>query len=445
MVFCKGSITLTDHSPKALCPKCGKLVPSQEVVDAGCVYLEHNCPQHGTYRNLISTDSEYWEWSRSYDRPGTQPVVWSSTIEKGCPHDCGICPDHEQHSCVGIIEITGKCNLQCDVCFAASPFGNHVSYDSIVDMINAFVSYESQPEILQLSGGEPTLHPDLVEIVKYAKSLGIGDVTISTNGIKLLDEDFSRELAKVDPVIYLQFDTFKPEVSKMMRCRDLIDEKQRVVEICNEFSMTTVLVPTIVKGLNDDEIGDLARYALSQEKVFGINFQPVAFTGRTTLEDARSLTIPEVLKKLEEQSDNLFKTSDFRPIPCPHAHCTAISYFLAEESGFSPLAELVAIDDYIDYARDRTLVSEAILKEKAFETLFSSSAVPGTEKNLEAFCEACGIAIPNLSGNIVKMIAVHAFMDRQTYQLERARKCCIHVIQPDGRMIPFCNFNLFHR
>ncbi|TXT57907.1 MAG: putative Radical SAM domain protein [Candidatus Thorarchaeota archaeon] len=437
--------TLTDSISNALCPECGKLLESQEVVESGNVYLERNCPIHGLFRSLISTDSDYWAWSRSYDRPGTRPLVWSSSVQDGCPNDCGICPYHEQHSCVGIIEITGKCNLECDVCFADSPFGEHVPYSNIEDMINYFVSYESQPEILQLSGGEPTLHPDLIDIIRYAKSLGIGDVAVSTNGVKLLDEDFSRDLAKVDPVIYLQFDTFKPEVSRILRGKDLIAQKKRVVELCNELSMTTILVPTLVKGLNDDEIGSLAQYALSQEKVFGINFQPIVFTGRSKLEDRRSLTISEVLENLQKQTNATFKTTDFRPIPCPHAHCTAISYLLADGQDYTPLAEIADVDEYVDYARDRTLVSEAVLKEKAFETLFSSSAVPGTEKNLEAFCDACGIAIPDLGDNVVKMIAVHAFMDRHNYQLERARKCCIHVVQPDGKMIPFCNFNLFHR
>jgi uncharacterized radical SAM superfamily Fe-S cluster-containing enzyme len=312
-------------------------------------------------------------------------------------------------------------------------------------MINSYVSYEADPEILQLSGGEPTLHPDIIEIVRYAKSMGIGDVAVSTNGLRLLDESFASEFAEADPVVYLQFDTFRPEVSKRIRGADLVEEKKSAVETCSKLEMTTVLVPTLIAGLNDDEVGDIVRYGLSKRKIFGVNFQPVAQTGRTGIPDAAPITVHEVLKKIEVQTDGMIGINDFRPIPCPHPHCTAISYLLVDDKEVVPLTDLVNVDEYIDYAKNRTLVSEAVLMDEAFKKLFSTSAVPGTQDNLEAFCDACGMAIPEVLGKSVKTVAVHAFMDANTYQLERAQKCCIHVIRPDGKMIPFCNYNLFHR
>jgi len=312
-------------------------------------------------------------------------------------------------------------------------------------MIDAYLSYENVPELLQLSGGEPTLHPDLIEIVQYAKDLGIQDVAVSTNGLRLLDVDFAKALAETDPVIYLQFDTFNPEVSEQIRGRNLVEEKKRVVEVCNELGMTTVLVPTIVAGLNVNEIGALIEYALAQKKVFGINFQPVSLTGRINLPDSRSMTIPQMLEEIETQTNSLIEVSDFRPIPCPHPHCTSISYMLVDEKEVTPLTDLVNVDEYIDYAKDRTLVSEAVLMNDAFTKLFSTRAIPGTETNLEAFCVACGMTVPEVLGKSVKIISIHSFMDVHTFQLERSQKCCIHVIQPDGKLVPFCNFNMFHR
>jgi hypothetical protein len=312
-------------------------------------------------------------------------------------------------------------------------------------MIDSYVSYEAEPELLQLSGGEPTLHPDILEIVKYAKNLGIQDVAVSTNGLRLLEEDFAEKLAKTDPVIYLQFDTFDSEKSRIIRGKDLVKEKKRAVEVCNELGMTTVLVPTLIAGINDNEIGALIQYALAQKKVFGVNFQPVTLTGRVDAPDIASMTIPQVLNEIEAQTSGVLEKSDFRPIPCPHPHCTAISYVLVDDDEVTPLTDIVNVDEYIDYARDRTLVKEAVLMDEAFKSLFSTKAVPGTESNLEAFCEACGMTIPEVLGKSVKIVSVHAFMDRQTYQLERVQKCCIHVIRPDGKMIPFCNYNHFHR
>ncbi|MHA2069240.1 MAG: radical SAM protein, partial [Candidatus Thorarchaeota archaeon] len=304
---------------------------------------------------------------------------------------------------------------------------------------------ETEPEILQLSGGEPTLHPEIIDIVKYAKSLGIDDVAISTNGLKLLEDDFADELAKTDPVIYLQFDTFRPEVSVELRGRDLTDIKRAAVEACNRLGMTTVLVPTLVRDLNNDEIGDLINYGLAQPKVFGVSFQPLSLTGRiTTSQQLETLTIPEILAGIEIQSEGKLEVRDFRPIPCPHPHCTAINYVLVEDDIITPLTDLVDVNEYMDYAENRTLVNEKILIDGAFEKLFSTRAVPGSESNLEAFCKACGLSLPEVLKKSVKSISVHSFMDAHTYQQERAQKCCIHVIQPDGKLIPFCNYNLIH-
>ena len=430
---------------KSLCPICGRLIENSEIVESGNVYLDKVCPEHGPTRTLACSDAEYWKESLKYDRPGTTPLVWSSEINKGCPDDCGICPAHKQHTCVGIIEITGHCNLNCNICFAASPSGDHVPLDQITSMIDAYVSYEAEPELLQLSGGEPTLHPDIIEIVRYAKDLGIQDVAVSTNGLRLLEEDFAKALAETDPVIYLQFDTFDTEASKKIRGRNLVEEKKRAVQICNDLGMTTVLVPTLIAGLNVSEIGALIDYGLAQKKVFGMNFQPVSLTGRVGLPDATTLTIPEVLREIEAQTNSRIETSDFRPIPCPHPHCTSISYMLVDDDEITPLTDLVDVDDYIDYAKDRTLVNEAVLMNEAFTKLFSTRAVPGTETNLESFCTACGMTVPEVLGKSVKIISVHAFMDAQTFQLERSQKCCIHIIQPDGKLIPFCNYNMFHR
>jgi len=198
---------------KALCPSCGKLVDAHEVRNSNEVYLERTCPEHGTSRNRISDDADYWTWSLKYNRPGKRPFQWSSKVESGCPSDCGLCPEHKQHSCIAIIEITGQCNLKCPICFANAPYGEDLPVAQVIDMINSFVSYEVKPEILQLSGGEPTLHPDVIKIINYAKYLDIEDVVLSTNGLRLLDESFAKELAEANAVIYLQFDTFRSETS----------------------------------------------------------------------------------------------------------------------------------------------------------------------------------------------------------------------------------------
>lgn len=454
MEFAKGSRAIekidTDtfyRFTKSICPECKRLVDAEVIVRDEKVYMKKYCSEHGVTEALISSDADMYLASLKYNKPGRMPLHFASEIERGCPYDCGICPNHEQHTCLGIIEILDRCNLNCSTCFASASNSYMLSLEKIEGMIDLLVKCEGDPEVLQISGGEPTLHPQLNEVIGYAQSKGIKYVEVNTNGVRLAGEEFAKKMAEARPYIYLQFDGFNPETYKKIRGVDLSKIKLKAIENCENFGMPVTLVPTIVKGVNDHEMGEIIKFAIEEPIVKAINFQPITAVGRNNgVDPLDRMTLADVVRGIEEQTRGLLKRSDFIPIPCPHPTCSAITYVYIEDGKATPLPRIVNVDDYLDYFKNRTIADVDMIGD-ALGGLWSASAVGGSETTLENYCNACGMAQPNLeeiSDNVL-IIGSMAFMDEYTFDLKRAMKCCIHEILPNGKMIPFCIYNILYR
>lgn len=448
------------ESARSICPECRKVIDAQILVKNGKVYMKKFCKEHGWFEGLISSDASMYKDVERYNKPGTSPLHFSTEVKEGCPHDCGLCPDHKQHTCLGVIEITDSCNLSCPVCFADSSCGKSkmLSLEEIEKMINLFVKCEGEPEVLQISGGEPTLHPDIFEIVKLAKEK-IRYVCVNTNGIKLADEGFARELGKLEPWIYLQFDTFERETCKKMNGRDIIDLKLKAIENCEKYGMGVTLVPKIARGVNEHEIGDIVKFAVENKAVKGVLFQPLFFSGRNSLGNPMDrVTLPDIVKGIEKQTGGMFRKDDFIPVPCPYPTCSFITYAYVENGKpkpkVTPLPRIVKVDDYIDYFKNKVLADPVQAAEeavsgikKALENLLSSSAIGGTDKVADNYSAACGITMPDIDkikDNVI-LIGAMFFMDAYTFDMKRCEKCCVHVILPNERIIPFCVYNNLHR
>ena len=234
---------------RSLCPECKSVVDAQVLLRDGSVYLRKHCPDHGWHEALISSDSEWFLGAARYSKPGAIPLEFATTVDQGCPHDCGLCPEHQQHTCVGVLEITSRCNLGCPTCFADSGTGHDLTLPQIEFILDRFVEAEGQPEVLQISGGEPTIHPQILEIVAAAKDRDIRHVMLNTNGLRLAeDADFVLQLARYRPTIYLQFDGLTASTYKTLRGRDLREVKQRALDNIAEAGLTTVLVSTVARG-----------------------------------------------------------------------------------------------------------------------------------------------------------------------------------------------------
>ncbi len=437
----------------SLCPICLKKVEAKVIFQDNNVYLLKNCLEHGVQKVLISTDIEYYKKSRSFLKAGQIPERFNTLTERGCPYDCGLCPDHEQHSCLTLLEITENCNLECPICYAdSSPTaGRHRTLAEIEFMLDELVKNEGQPDIVQLSGGEPTIHPQFFEILDLVKTKPIRHLMINTNGIKIAkDRDFVQKLNTYKPSleIYLQFDSLKENPLKELRGQDLRQIREKAIEHLNEVNLSTTLVVTVKKGLNDNEIGSIIDYALKQKCVRGVSFQPIQVAGRTENFNPETdrLTLGEVRQQIIKQN-TVFGAEDIIPVPC-HPDCIAMAYALKLNDKVIPLTGILNTETLINEGKN-TIVYEhdEQLKAKVFE-LFSLNQTPhsSSDKIAELMCCLPELKVPeSLNYENIFRIIIMEFLDPYNFDVRSVKRSCVHIIHPDGRIIPFDTYNIFYR
>lgn len=433
---------------RSLCPECKKLIDAQILMKGEVVYMRKRCPEHGWFESLLSSDAESYMNAFRYNKPGSVPLKFQTEVKDGCPFDCGLCPEHQQHSCVGIIEVTEACNLRCPTCFSNSSVGRFLTLQEVRRMIDTFVTSEGDPDILQFSGGEPTIHPLILEFVREAKLRGIHRVMINTNGVRIArEESFAKALGELAVAVYLQFDGFERETYLTLRGEDLREVKQQAIENLQRSQVNVVLVCTVQRGVNEHELGSLVDYAMETPAVRGIVFQPTFYSGRHPSFDAMDrTTTPDVIRSIVQQSKYGFKKADFFPIPCCYPTCSTASYVYMEGGRATPLPRVVNVAEYLDYVKNSTLIDIDQIVREALESLYSLGSVGGSEKLLSSYCTVCGIPINTTElKEKVKMIMIQPFMDAYNFDVKKVMKCCIHEILPDGRIIPFCAYNPIYR
>ena len=328
-----------------MCEVCYRTVPAKIIGEEGSVYYQKRCPAHGVQKTLISDDLAYWKSQRDWVKPGDRPLQVQARTEHGCPWDCGLCADHEQHSCLAIIEINEACNLACPVCFADSSHHReaHRPLTEVEAMLDALVASEGEPDLVQFSGGEPTLHPELFAILDAAKRRPIRHLMINTNGLRIAREPgFAERLAGYMPgfEVYVQFDSLKREALMELRGADLTRVRAEALEALERAGVSTTLVVTLKKGVNDDEIADIVRFALQWRCVRGVTFQPIQDAGRNDGFDVKRhrIVLSEVRRRIAEAG--VFVLEDLIPLPCnPDQIC--IGYGLREGATVTPITALL--------------------------------------------------------------------------------------------------------
>ena len=439
----------------ALCTTCLRVIEAKIVFKQGSVYMDKWCPAHGMERVLIADDEAYYRSCREvFIKPPELPARFNTAMTCGCPLDCGLCPDHMQHACLTVLEITDHCNLSCPVCYAESGPSRltHRPLAVIETMLDAIVANEGDPDVVQISGGEPTLHPDFFKVLDAAKARPIRHLMLNTNGIRIAqDRAFAERLAAYQPgfEVYLQFDSFRASVHRQLRGADLRRIREQALANLNEFDISTTLVATLKKGVNDDEIGPIIDYALKQPCVRGVTLQPIQDAGRVEGYDAKTnrLTVSEIRRRIAEQS-GLFTLDDVLPVPC-NPDTLAMAYALKLDDGkVVPLSRYVTPETLIR-GETSTIVFERdpALRDAVFK-LFSTNHSPESQAGCLSALMCClpKIEAPATLGyrNVFRVLIVQ-FMDAVSMDIRALKKSCIHIVQPDGRMIPFESHNLFYR
>jgi hypothetical protein len=418
------------------------------------VFMLKRCPQHGAEKVLIADDVEYYRLGREkFIKPPEMPAVYNTPVKWGCPYDCGLCSDHEQHSCLSLIEICDHCNLTCPICYAGS--GTHRpefrSLAQIESMLDAVVRNEIKPDVVQISGGEPTLHPEFFEVLKLAKARPIRHLMVNTNGIRIAqDEAFAERLAEFMPdfELYLQFDSLQRDPLMQLRGADLRNIRMKALERLNRLGVSTTLVVTVKKGVNDREIGEILDFAVQQKCIRGVTFQPIQHAGRTDGFDvaANRLTLSEVRRLILEQS-TMFQPEDMIPVPC-HPDSLAMAYALKMEGKIVPLTGMVPAELLINGGRNTIVYEQDDSVRDAIFKLFSTNHSPqsSTGSLRELLCCLPTIDAPaGLSYENIFRVLIMQFIDAHSFDVRSVKKSCVHIVHPDGRLIPFDTYNLFYR
>lgn len=435
----------------SLCSKCLRRVSAKIVFEDSKVFMIKNCPDHGMEKVLIATDIEYYKRIRNYNKRSEIPLKFNTPTEFGCPYDCGLCPDHEQHSCLTLIEVTDRCNLTCPTCYAESSpyFGNHRSLEEIKRMLDLIVANEGEPDVVQLSGGEPTIHPQFFEILDEAKKRPIKHLMLNTNGIRIAkEEEFVKQLATYMPdfEIYLQWDSLDNKVLNKLRGADLKDIRLKALEHLNKYNLSTTMVVTLQRGVNTDEIGSIIDFALKQPCVRGVTFQPTQVAGRN--EDfnvnKERYTLTEVRQAILDQT-NVFNSDDLIPVPC-NPDALVMGYALKLEDEVIPLTRYINPADLLDnskntivYEQDERLHNHVL---KMFSTANSVDAI--TEDVNQLLCCLPFVQAPNLSYNNLFRVIIMNFIDAYNFDVRAIKKSCVHIVHKD-KIIPFETMNLFYR
>ena len=481
---------------ESLCPECLAVIDARIDDYDGMVFMEKRCPEHGSYRELISTDTKFYNLTISRDlsqrRHVSNPIKGK---QAACPNGCGVCSEHLSLPIMMNLDLTNRCNLNCPFCFAnANKRGEVVelSIEQVRKMIDTACAVDTvQPICFQFTGGEPTIHPRFLESLAEAKKRKFTQVQVATNGIRFAeDADLAAAASEAGlNVAYLQFDGLDDKVYMKTRGRALLDIKLKAIDNLYRASIRTVLVPTIVKGVNDDQIGEIIRFAVKNtDRIIGVSWQPVSFTGRIDYQQrlAQRFTVADLVREIEEQTGWVDMYRDWYPfgfgdpfarllelvrgkrhmtIGCS-PHCGVITYLIVDPTSGKvfPVPSFVDVDTLMEKIAS---AAEKFKKRRIFRKLSLAKELGGLEscyigqKGPEGWSfsdfvdfmtdfadfsdrytsnEARVKGAASKSYKVLLMASMH-FQDVYNYQIDRVNRCVVHYTAADGRIYPFCSYN----
>jgi 7,8-dihydro-6-hydroxymethylpterin dimethyltransferase len=441
----------------SLCNLCKQKINARIIEKNEKVFMEKFCPEHGFSETLISTDVNWYEQSRSYVKPGQVPLLYNQSEFKGCPDSCGFCEQHQQHACLPVIEINSQCNISCPVCLKGKSVNYQMTIDEFEDIIDNLLATEGAVDVLNISGGEPSLHPQLIDFFRLANQKGITQISLSTNGLKLLENKSLRDnFKKYGVIAALQFDGFSDDTYVSVRGAKLAQNKLELIRLFEEEDIPYSLVCTVVNKINNFEVKAITDFFF-QSKALTLMFQPVAFSGFADKFDHRlnRITIPEIVKEIEKSS--FVNQGDFNPLPCSHYSCFALSYYLkVDEKKYYSLKNFLGKENYLDVIANKTLPGldkqgYSMMKQKLYEFWSAADSCNMNERILEriksiykemgelGFSQQGAL---NMGKNHMKAIFIHHFMDVYNFDFSRLVKCCNPYPQYGKRLVPMCAQNV---
>jgi hypothetical protein len=470
---------------KSLCPQCLKVIDADVYEEDGKILMKKSCEEHGEFDDVYWSDADLYNKFAKWRYEGKAGIQITESV-KGCPFDCGLCPEHKSSTILALIDLTNRCNQRCPTCFANAAAAGYLyepTMEQLKEMMKLLRSEVPPCPAIQFAGGEPTIREGFVDIVKMARNLGFAHIQVATNGIAMAKSvEFCHDLKEAGlHTVYLQFDGVTDEPYKVLRGIPALKTKLKAIENCWKGGIkSVVLVPTLMKGVNDDQMGDMVRFAAKNLNIIrGVNAQPISFEGRVDEAERKKgrITIPDFIKLLEEQTDGEIPRESFYPVPfilpisylveawkgvpqiefTVHPHCGAATYVFVENGKFIPITEFIDVEGFMEFLNDS---AEKTRKSKIGKIKTTAALMSAIRKFIDKDKAPTGLDSITLLTNVLGIgnreaiaefhrkalfIGAMHFQDAYNFDLERVKRCAIHYATPDGRIIPFCSYNAIHR
>jgi hypothetical protein len=455
------------HETTSLCRTCKNAVAARVVAVGSDVVMKKTCEAHGPQEVRLSDDAAWYEKTRAIQPTRVPPRVVKTEVKHGCPFDCGPCASHEQKVRLPVVTITNACNLDCPICYVHNKNDDafHMKEADFERVLEHLVrDHGGELDILNLTGGEPTLHPHLISFLEKARATGVHRITVCSNGIKLVkDEELVKRLAKIGARIALSFDTFEHDADVLLQGAELVDLKLRCLDVLERHGVDTTLIPVMSRGANDHEIGRIVDLLVTRPNIRHLEVHTMTFTGQSgaAFDRGARISIREVLERIEQTTHGLLRVDDFVPSPCAHPLCYQVAYLLIDPAGGPPVpfTRFLSREELYAALADRLYLEPTKELEAAFRTAIDrlwTDDAPDAERVLGLLKDLLASMFPpgrslsreeslRISERAIKAVYVHSHMDEETFDVERAYLCCDSNSYPDGTTIPVCNYNVLYR
>ncbi len=451
----------------SLCRSCKNAIPARVVAVGAEVWMRKECPTHGAQDIRISNNAAWYERTRGVRPRPAPPQTLRAEVKHGCPFDCGPCKSHEQKIRLPVVTITSACNLDCPICYVhnKNKGAYHMSTEEFKGVLDHLTrDHGGELDLINFTGGEPTVHPHFVEFLEMCHEAGIHRVSICTNGLRLArDEALVERLARVKARIALSFDTFEEHADAVLQGARLIDVKMKCLELLEKHDVDTTLIPVMTRGVNDHEIGKIIAMGLPKRNVRHFEVHTITYTGQggSTFDRSHRMSMHEVLERIEETTGGLLHPADFVSSPCAHPLCYQIAYLLMDPDGGPPVpfTRFLSRETIHDLLSDHLYLEPTAKLQSALQDAIDrlwTEGGDGAERTLavlkrllrEVFPTGAAITREEAlrrSERAAKAVYVHSHMDEETFDTERAYQCCDSNVYPDDTTVPVCNYNVLYR
>lgn len=452
------------HETTSLCGTCKRALPARVLESEGAVVMEKSCPEHGAQRVTLASDARWYEETRAL-RSVPSPPASLRPVQMGCPFDCGPCTQHTQDVRLPVVTITSACNLRCPMCYVHNKNDDpyHMSKEEFGRVLDALVASRGGTlDLVNLTGGDPTMHPDLIGLLELCRDRGITRVSVCTNGIRLVDDPALLDaLARLDARIALSFQSLEVEADFALQGAKLVELKLRILDALEQRGLDTTLIPVASKGLNDGELGRIVRLGIERSNVRHVEIHTMTFTGQggRTFDRSTRTSVPEVLDALERTTGGLLRREHFVPSPSAHPLCYQIAYLLLDPEGGPPIpfTDILTRDELRGCLSEHLYLEPSPRLEQALRAAIDRLFVreDDVERPLRILKSLLASMFPRrpisraealrVGERAAKAVYVHSHMDEDTFDVERLAECCDSNCYADGTTIPVCAYNVLYR